>query len=395
MQKRTGWLVSIAVAGVFFTLPSFTVKAQDTSDDNHLITVYDRGVQRAFLTKEKTLNKALQQEGIELDDRDVVEPSRDEELIASEYKVNIYRARPVTVVDGITRIRIMTPYQTPSQIVKAAGVLFYTEDQADMSRSTDLVGDGAGLQLNIKRATPFIFDLYGKRIEARTQAKTVGDMLIEKNIKLGEIDRVSLPLSTPIANGIEVRVWREGKQTVTIDQPVAYAEEKIYDADRPLGYRAIQTKGVPGTRAVTYEVEIKDGIEVSRKEIASVATKQPTIQVLAIGIKGLESGLTKAKGALYFTDSKGVSHRETYYDLDMGVVMRSCGQGGLYSIRFDGVKIDADGYVIIAANYARYPKCSIVETSVGPARVYDTGGFVVRHPDGFDIATDWTNYNGR
>jgi hypothetical protein len=74
--------------------------------------------------------------------------------------------------------------------------------------------------------------------------------------------------------------------------------------------------------------------------------------------------------------------------------MYACGQGGRYTVRFDGMKIDSEGYIIIAANYARYPRCSIVETSAGLGRVYDTGGFVTRYPDGFDLATDWSKADG-
>jgi hypothetical protein len=74
--------------------------------------------------------------------------------------------------------------------------------------------------------------------------------------------------------------------------------------------------------------------------------------------------------------------------------MQACGQGGYYTVRVDGVKVDRDGYAIIAANYGRYPRCSIVETSVGPGKVYDTGGFAAVHPDGFDIATDWSRADG-
>ena len=75
--------------------------------------------------------------------------------------------------------------------------------------------------------------------------------------------------------------------------------------------------------------------------------------------------------------------------------MQSCGQGGRYNVRPDGAKVDAQGYIIVAGNYARYPKCSIVETSLGLAKVYDTGGFVARFPDGFDLATDWSLPDGR
>lgn len=362
--------------------------------DGRLITVYDRGTKSTFLTKEKTLDKALEDADIQLDPHDTVEPSRGEELVAPEYKVNIYRARPVVVIDGLQRTKIMTPYQTPESIAKDANITLYGEDSVAMSRSTDLVGDGAGLYLTIDRAVLFTLDLYGRKQETRTKGDTVGEMLQEKGIILGASDRVSVPLEARITASMEVRVWREGVQTIAVDQPVAYSSEQIYDADRPLGYRAVQTPGVLGVRTITYEIEIKDGQEISRKKIAEIITSEPKKQILTIGIKGIENGLNKNKGAMHFVDSRGISHRETYYDLDMSRVMQACGQGGRYSVRFDGMKIDADGYVIIAANYARYPRCSVVETSVGPGKVYDTGGFAAVHPEGFDLATDWTRADG-
>ena len=76
----------------------------------------------------------------------------------------------------------------------------------------------------------------------------------------------------------------------------------------------------------------------------------------------------------------------------MNVVVGFC--GGSYVVRSDGAKVDQDGYVLVAADLSRYPRCSIVETSLGLGKVYDTGGFVARYPDGFDLATDWTNGNG-
>lgn len=395
MTKRIlgfGILVGIAAVGALFLFGKFAA-AQEVS--GKLVTVYDRGVQRVFMSQEETIGKALEAQGFVLDPRDAVEPARDEEMVAPDYRVNIYRARPVIVEDGAVRTKVMTPYQSTERIVKNANITLYPEDKVQLMRSGEFIDDGAGLVLKIDRAVVFALDLYGKRTTARTYTATVGEMLEDKGIVLGPSDRVSLPLETPVTPDLQVRVWREGKQTVTEDQPIAFATEIVYDADRPLGYRGIQTAGVEGVRSVTYEIEIKDGAEVSRKSIAQIVTGQPKKQQLAIGIKGLENGLSRSRGALHFRDSKGVVHRETYYDLPMGVVMQSCGQGGQYSVRFDGMKIDAEGYILIAANYARYPKCSIVETSAGPGRVYDTGGFVKHHPDGFDLATDWTNNNGR
>ena len=382
--------------GSFFGVSS--VSADGPKDDRpagRLVTVYDRGEKTTFISHEKTIGAALKAHDIVLDTYDAVEPAVDEEMVAPDYRVNIYRARPITVIDGATRSKIMTPYQSTERIAKSAEITLYPEDEVRLSQSTDVLRDGPGLTLSIQRATVFTLDLSGKKTTARTHESTVGEMLASKKITLGPSDRLSVEKSTPIAPDMTVRIWREGKQTITEEHPIAFGTELVYDADRPVGYRAISTPGTPGVRSVTYEIDIKEGKEVSRRKIAQIDTAAPKKQQLSIGIKGLELGLTRNRGALYSTDSNGVVHRETYYDLDMGVVMGACGQGGKYSVRFDGMKIDAEGYILIAANYARYPKCSIVETSAGPGRVYDTGGFVSHHPDGFDLATDWTNNNGR
>ena len=384
-------LVVVIVTIIGITGLAYSVSA---ADDRRLITVYDRGVASVFLSDAQTVGEALKAESYEMDTRDTVEPASGQELVAASYHINIYRARPVVVVDGPVRLKTVSPYQTAQQIAESVGITVYDEDLTSLSPLTDFVNDGAGLQLTISRATTVVLDLYGTKTPVRTQAKTVGEMLKEKKIELGEKGRVSISQDAPISEGLAFRVWREGVQTVTIAEEIEPSTSIVYDANRPLGYRAAQNKGVVGIRSSTYQLEIKDGVEVSRVQIASIVTRQPKEKTEVIGIRNDGGGLTLSRGAQIFTDSNGVAHRETYYDLNMSVVMRSCGQGGNYSVRPDGAKVDAQGYVIIAANYGNYPKCSIVETSLGLGKVYDTGGFALRHPHGFDLATDWTRADG-
>lgn len=388
------WRFTIAILLVVGIIVGIVQPAFANDGEGRLVTVYDRGIKSVFLSNKATLGEALDAQGITLDSRDVVEPTIDEELIASEYHVNIYRARPVTVIDGQVRLRTISAHQTAQHIAQDAGITVYEEDETTLLPSEDFIGDGAGLQLSISRATTLMLDLYGRKTEIRTQSDTVGQMLREKSISLSDEVRVSVPETTPITAGMEIRVWREGQQTVSTDQEIPFASKIVYDADRPLGYRDVQTRGTPGVVSVTYRVEIREGVEVSKQEIASLVVRNPTDQIEVIGLRNDGSGLTKSKGAHHFVDSKGVSHRETYYDLNMRVVMSSCGQAGYYTVRPDGAKVDAQGYIIIAANYGNYPKCSVVETSLGPGKVYDTGGFAERHPHGFDLATDWTKADG-
>src|SRR5690606_32004502 len=96
---------------------------------------------------------------------------------------------------------------------------------------------------------------------------------------------LSVDASTRITANMTVELWREGKQTITEEEEVAFAVEKIQDADRDAGYREVKTPGTPGKRAVTYEIEIRNGKEHSRKEIQSVTLVEPKTQVEVVGAK--------------------------------------------------------------------------------------------------------------
>ena len=137
------------------------------------------------------MREALKAARIEVDERrDVVEPALDEELVASSYNVNIFRARPVTVVDGQARIRLTTAEQTPTAIAKAAGIKLYSEDIVDIHAAENVVANGTNAVLTIKRATPLQLNLYGSLAEVRTHAKTVGALLKEKRVQLASNDTV-------------------------------------------------------------------------------------------------------------------------------------------------------------------------------------------------------------
>ena len=255
------------------------------ANGERLVTLHDGDTDRGILTKASTLREAFRSAGISIDPNDMVEPGLDETLVASHYDVNVYRARPVTVVDGELKTKILSPYQTPEQIVKHAKITLQDEDKTVVSVNNDMVSQSAGLQVSIDRATPFTFVMYGKRIDAFTQGTTVEEMLELKKVKLAANDMLSLSKSTPITEGMTVELWREGKQTITQDEEVAFETEKTKDADRDPSYKEVKTPGVPGSRTVSYEIEMRNGVEISRKEIQSVVTKQPVKQVEVVGAK--------------------------------------------------------------------------------------------------------------
>lgn len=238
-----------------------------------LVTFHDRGQDRVILTNATTVRAALYDANMTVTPQDVVEPAIDSQLQSTDSAVIIYRSRPVLVIDGAEREKIVTAAAAPNEIALAAGLPSIGDKDTAKLTQGNLIKDDASTILAISRA-----------------------------------------------------------------KPVVNPQESLF---------------------------------------------KPTA-----------SALTISKGAQLYTDSSGVVHRETYYDLPMNIVITACGPGD-YTIRYDGAKIDKDGYVLVAANYGAYPRCSVVETSLGLGKVYDTGGFALRYPHGFDLATDWTNNNGR
>lgn len=275
---------ALVIAGVIFT--SY-VQAESTipAEGEKLITIHDRGHDRGILTSASTLRAAFEEVGIEIDPNDTVEPGLDDALTAKNYEVNIYRARPVTIIDGTVREKVMSPYRTAKQIAEQANITLQDEDKAEIVATTDMVTQGVGLQISIERATPFTLVLYGKRTTAYTQEKTVADMLKSKNITLGSSDSLSVPLDTPMQADMTVELWRNGVQTVTEERDIEFKIEKIQDTEKEVGFREIKTPGEKGKRAVTYEIDMRNGVEVARKEIQSVVLHEPKKQVEVIGTK--------------------------------------------------------------------------------------------------------------
>lgn len=256
------------------------------NSSDRLITVYDQGEEQTFITNKSTLGEALRSKGFMIQESDTVEPAASTKLVASNYRVNVYRARSVVVVDQGKTTQVITAEQSPKRIVDLTGSELYPEDSTSFALSTNPVADGgAGVKLYIDRATEFTFNLYGKSFTARSNAKTVGEMLKEKGVSLGENDGQSSSNETALASGMTVTVWRNGKQVITQEVAIEKPVEEIKDADRETGFREVRTQGVNGKRNVTYEIEMRNGTEISRKEIASVVTQEPIKEVVVIGTK--------------------------------------------------------------------------------------------------------------
>lgn len=287
--KKQLLIAGFASLGFLLLLNIFAVagknSAKATGQGNKILTVFESGQKTSFKTNAKTVREALKAQKINFSKEDSVEPGLDEELTGAEYSINIYRAKPVVIEDGELKTKILTAAQTPHQIAEKAGLNVHNEDKLAFEESGNILEDGSINTLKITRAKEISVDLFGKTESFRTQAKTVENFLKEKKIVLGKDDGISIDLKTQISNGLNFRIWRNGKQTLTVEEPTDFQTETIQDANKDSGYKEIKEAGEKGTKSVTYEVEMQNGKEISRKKINETEIKAAKKQVVIVGTK--------------------------------------------------------------------------------------------------------------
>lgn len=301
-------LVSVAV------LSTKIVSADNATvhDGEHILKVHDGDSEQGFITKATTLRAALTDAHIRIDPNDITEPTLDESLVASSYEVNIYRARPVAIRDGLSNTKVITAYRTGKQIASQAKITLNDADVTKLAPSSDPIADGAAEIMTIDRATPVTFVFYGKHTATSTRTLTVAEFLSQKGVKVAADDTLTPSSATAITSGMVIQLWKNGKQTVTVDEDIAFTTRQVKDANHDRGYKEVQTQGVNGKRTVTYEIEMRDGKEVARTIANSVTTQQVVEQVEIIGAKGTFTTPTENQQITWeFLTSKGLSREQT------------------------------------------------------------------------------------
>lgn len=251
------------------------------------VQLYVDGKKKTLPTRAPTVGELLARLDIKLGTEDIVEPGVNSPIIEDDLHVNVYRAKPVTVIDEDgTKVSARIAESKPDSLARKAGFNLYPEDKATFASPDTAVHDGVvGELVTVDRAVPATITLYGNIIPVRTHADTVGGMLKEKNIQTLEGDTIMPNPATPITEGINVTILRDGKQVVTVEEAISPPVETQYDATIDAGTTKVIDPGAPGKRIVTYEVEFSNDKEINRKELQSIVSVQPKKRVVISGTK--------------------------------------------------------------------------------------------------------------
>lgn len=201
------------------------VKPADSGE--YFVTIYDNGASLIVKAGAVTVAEILEKSQVQLAETDIVEPSLDT-VIDSDYNINIYRARPALVIDGIHRRYVMTASYDPKQIAIESGLTIYDDDEVKQEFNQSFLEAGA----------------------------------------------VSA-----------YRVVRNGGRQLTIEESIPYTVETRYDFNRPKGERILEQPGEEGRKVRVYEVEFDNDVEISRTLIEERVIVEAVPEIIIEGAK--------------------------------------------------------------------------------------------------------------
>lgn len=263
-----------------------TTKDISETDTEHYVNIYDGSSHITVRSNAATVREVLERAEVEYTDRDNIEPGLDEVIDSRDYNINIYRARSVLVIDGDNKYYADTAKMVPSDVAEAAGIELKDKDIVKLIHYDDILETGMLSAFQVVRAKTVKLDYYGKKTTLRTQANTVEEFLNEQNISTDkEKNWVSMPLEQKLASSNEISIYLQGKQTITVDETISFTERINYDYDLAWGQEKITQPGQNGQKTVTYEIDMHDGVEVSREYVSEIVTREAVEQIKTIGRK--------------------------------------------------------------------------------------------------------------
>lgn len=273
---------------VFFSFSLVAANGQTLGpSDNHIVSLYADNSTSSVPTRAETVGDFLEKAEINLGEYDLVEPSKDTKITEDNFRITVYRARPVTIVDGVNTSFVMTPHKSPRLIAEKAGITTYPEDNLELASVSQFIEEQTiGEKLTIDRATPISLSLYGAPSATyRTRATTVGEFLQQNKITPEAGATISHAENVPLSENMSIFISKFGKKTITEEVEVPFEKETTNDPNQPTGKITVITPGTPGKKQVTYELDLRDGKEIGRRTIQEVVVAQPKKQTQTKGTK--------------------------------------------------------------------------------------------------------------
>lgn len=145
--------------------------------------------------------------------------------------------------------------------------------------------DFVGRVITLYRAPSYRVVDQNKETIYRSFSQTVGQLLEEKKIILGDDDKINFSVDMALDIGMAIKITRVAKTRITEKETIDYKTIKKDDPNLEKGNKRIEQAGRRGEKHLIYEVTRENGIEISRVLLNSEVVTEPVSEIVYIGTK--------------------------------------------------------------------------------------------------------------
>ena len=274
MNFRPLPLLAQGAAALTVIAGSFGVTALDKS-----VTLSVDGKSSSAHSFGSTVADVLDGQDITVGARDQVVPSLGSKVKDGDTITVRYARKLVVTVDGVVK-----EYWTTATTVDAAlKDLGLRADGAVISASRSQTLGRQGLTFSVTTPKDVTLTVGGQAQPLTTTSATIGDLLKDQGVAIGDKDRVNPGADTAVANGMSIVVNRVELRDTTSTEEIAFGTTETTDDSLYTDQKKVVTKGVAGERTITVQQVVVDGQVESESQTGSTVTREPVAQVVAKG----------------------------------------------------------------------------------------------------------------
>lgn len=187
----------------------------------------------------------------------------------------------VTVAAPDREVVLKTRCKTVEDALKEAGLCLSPGDVTVPAVSEPLT---QGMQIAVCRAQPVFLTCDGKTQAFMTCVGSVASVLDQACVELGPDDFPRPAMEDEIPSDRRISVVRVAYKEEALEEKLPYGRETRNDASMEAGLTRVYRSGQSGVVKVTYSVRYEDGQEVSRQEIGRDKVKDPSPEIVLVGV---------------------------------------------------------------------------------------------------------------
>lgn len=250
----------------------------------------------------------------------------------------------------------------------------------------------ASLAISIRPARELTVTTGGETLTIHSSTNTVGEALAEAGIPLMGLD-VSAPAEDePLPPDGQIQVTRVSESFLVEYESIPFSTEESYSEDVPFGEQEVKQTGVNGVTMIRTRVRFENGIEVSREAEDKSTVREPITQIVVSGSK------------ITLAPVGGNAPYQYWYATEMYATWYSPCNSGISGCSYGTSSGAPAGFGIVAVDYSIYSYLAGMRVYIpgyGLATIGDTGGgpivetnYGVARTQWIDLGYDDNNIGG-